>query len=203
MTTTVASGGTLEINNVSIGGELLDVQGTGVGGRGAVVGMGGTSGAATGAVTLAGGTTIGVDAGSTLNLSGVVSGARALTKILGGALTLSGGANAYSGLTTVSDGTLNLSKTTGVAIAGALTIGNGLGGQDVDKVNLTGSNQIADTAAVTIAAGGVLELNANTDTIASLNMDAGLATQAKVAATGGGATTGLTIAGTGVGCVPA
>ena len=97
-----------------------------------------------------------------------------LVKSGAGTLQLEGAtlANAYSGTTSVNEGAVVLFKTVGTnAIpAGALTIGDGVGGAKADKVVLRLSNQIADANNVTIASSGVLDLetfNAS-ETIASL-----------------------------------
>jgi autotransporter-associated beta strand protein len=68
--------------------------------------------------------------------------------------------NAYTGTTAVNEGTLVLFKSNGVnAIpAGALTIGDGIGGANADKVVVRNSNQIADGNNVTIASSGLLDL---------------------------------------------
>jgi autotransporter-associated beta strand protein len=79
-------------------------------------------------------------------LDGVVSSG-GITKAGAGQLSLTGaGANIYSGTTTVNEGTLFLQKTGGaIAIAGGLTIGDGVGS---DVVSLGASDQIADTVVV-------------------------------------------------------
>jgi autotransporter-associated beta strand protein len=73
-------------------------------------------------------------------------------------------ANTYTGVTRVQNGTLELSKPAGVtSVPGALSIFAG-------TVRLTAPNQIADTSAVSVnGAGSSLDLNANNETIASLN----------------------------------
>ena len=91
--------------------------------------------------------------------AGVISGAGAVA-VDGGTLTLAGtAANTYSGTTTVNGGTLDLNKTAGQnAVSGALVIGNGSGSA---TTRLLASNQISDTAAVTLASGGTPTLNLN------------------------------------------
>ena len=148
--------------------ENLTISGTGLGNaaisRGALVGMRQWP-AFPGTVTLGAASTIGVEQGGTLNLSGVVAlGANNLTKLLPGNLTLSGtGANTGTGTTIVNEGSLTANKTAAIAIPGPLTVGNGLGGAGADVVTIsgTGGNQIPDTAAaVTVDAGGTLTLTA-------------------------------------------
>src|SRR5262249_2245532 len=89
----------------------------------------------TGTVILNANSTIGVDAGSTLNISGQVTSVQTagfgLTKVGGGTLQLSNtgtgnNANNYTGTTTVEEGLLQL-NTTAVSFAGALTIGDNAG----------------------------------------------------------------------------
>jgi autotransporter-associated beta strand protein len=85
-----------------------------------------------------------------------------LIKVGPGTMQLEGGgtANSYTGTTTVNEGTLVLFKAVGVdAIpAGALTIGDGVGGAGADKVILRNSNQIADTNNVAISSSGLLDM---------------------------------------------
>lgn len=104
--------------------------------------------------------------------SGAISGAAgALAKSGSGTLTLSGSAsNTYAGATVVNAGEVRLAKTSGNAIAGNLVIGDGV---NASSVRLLGSNQIADTSAVTIAAQGVLNLDGHSDAIGSLTLSGG------------------------------
>ncbi len=100
--------------------------------------------------------------------SGPVSGIGGVV-IDGGQLTLSGtSANTYSGPTIVNAGTVVLGKTAGTtAVAGNLMIGDGTGS---DTVRLAAANQIADTARVTLTAGGTptFDLAGHAETIGSL-----------------------------------
>ena len=86
-------------------------------------------------------------------------------------VTLLGGAsNTYVGLTDVQGGTLRLQKTGGSqAVPGDLTIGNGA------TVLLAGNEQISQTAGneVTVNAGGLLDVNTRTETLARLVLDGG------------------------------
>jgi autotransporter-associated beta strand protein len=86
-----------------------------------------------------------------------------------GTATFSGGsANTYSGTTTVSEGTLNLNKTAGVnAIAGSsITITNGA------TLLLSASNQVVDTASVTLSGGTIQRGSGVTETFGNLNLTA-------------------------------
>ncbi len=98
-------------------------------------------------------------------------------------------ANTYTGTTTVNAGTLILSRFTGttvisnesLSITGNLVIGDGSGTDTVKLGTVEGGavsngiliNQIADTSAVTINTGGVLNLNRFSEQIGSLTMTGG------------------------------
>ena len=103
-------------------------------------------------------------------------GAAGITKEGAGTITLSGTvANTYTGDTTVNAGTLILAKTAGVnAVVGNLIIGDGAG---TDIVQLTNSNQIADTSVATFngsgANAGSLRLNNQSETIGGLSSTGG------------------------------
>ena len=101
----VANGATLQVQQIAnaalaLGAYPLTVIGTGytAGTTGAIEMLGGGTGINTlsGAVTLIGDTTIGVDVGQ-LTMSGIISGAAAITKVGLGMLSL-GGANTYNGI---------------------------------------------------------------------------------------------------------
>jgi fibronectin-binding autotransporter adhesin len=194
-TTTVLDGGTLAFSGTFTSAENLTVTGSGVGGAGAIQAVSGTS-TLSGAVTLSGATTLAASSGNTLTLSNTatgITGAQALSLAGAGDINVAristgvgtvdinstgtvtydgtGTANTYTGTTTVNSGTLVLNKTAGTnAIAGNLVIGNGSG---TDTVRLAASNQIADTAGVTINSSGVFNLNNFDENIARLNGAAG------------------------------
>jgi autotransporter-associated beta strand protein len=81
--------------------------------------------------------------------------------ILGGFLT-----NTYAGTTTVNEGTLGLDKVLdATAIAGPLTIGDGIGAARSAVVSLTAADQVADTAPVRIDVDGLFKKNNNSEKI--------------------------------------
>ncbi|QYM79384.1 autotransporter-associated beta strand repeat-containing protein [Horticoccus luteus] len=127
-----------------------------------------------GPATLTGTRTLTVNTDTTLSGAiGETGGARGLTKAGTSTLTLSGAAaNTYTGTTTVNAGTLLLNKSSGNAIAGNLVVGDGIG---TDTVRLLASNQIADSANITVNASGVLDLNNYSDTVAALTVAGGAA----------------------------
>ena len=140
--TTVASGASLDVQ-ANIGTEAIGVQGTGVGGNGALVTGSGT-GTVGGTVTLAANTSIG--GAGTLNINGVVAaGAFTVDKV--GAGTTNFGTTS----TLTSLGTLN-------ATAGTTNVNSVLG---------TGSSAVAVTGATFLKFGSVSQ------TLASLSIDAG------------------------------
>jgi autotransporter-associated beta strand protein len=229
-TTTVADGATLALSGAITSAENISVAGAGVGGLGALQGVSGTS-ALSGTVTLAGATTVGATTGNTLslaaiggtgqnltttgagnvNLTGAITtGSGGLTVGSTGTVTMSGAANTYTGTTTVNSGTLALAKTAGVtALAGNLTVNAG-------TVRLDNSNQIADTATVTLNNSATLNLNDRSETIGQLNSTSATTTVALGTGAGtltlngpnntnsnyagkitGGASSSLTVSGTG------
>jgi fibronectin-binding autotransporter adhesin len=125
----------------------------------------------TGTTTLTGGATFNLPAIDVSFSSPVAQsgGSWGMTKVGSGKLTLDGAvANSYTGTTRINAGTIELNKTPGVnAVPAGLDIFGG-------TVRLLASNQIADAAAVTVNnAASTLDLNGNSETIASLNGTAG------------------------------
>ena len=148
--TSVASGATLEVNNVNLGNEALSLAGTGVAGVGALVGTGANA-AAGGAISLTADSRIG-GAGALL-LSGPVSGGFALDKAGAGSLGLSG-ANSYSGATTVTAGTLVAGHATALGtVAGGTTV---LAGATLEINNVNLGNEALSLAGDGLSGVGAL-----------------------------------------------
>jgi autotransporter-associated beta strand protein len=210
-TTTVASGAALQLQGgISVGTEVLTLNGTGIGNTGALRNTSGTNSWA-GAVTLASATRINSDAG-TLTVSGdfggapqnlsvggsgnttlsgaIGTGTGTLTKDGTGTLTLSGSTtNTFTGGLSLNDGTVILGKTvvTYAAVNGPVTVGDGIGAANSALLQLSQSNQIGSTAAVAINSDGKFDLNGNSQTIGNFSGSGTLAI-----ASGGTLTTGDT-----------
>lgn len=110
-----------------------------------------------------------IDGSFNTTISGVISSTAALNKNGTGTLTFTGtAANTASGATVVNAGTLVLAKPAGVnAIAGALTVGDGLGGAGADVVRLDADFQILPTKQLIIESSGLLDLNGHSETVGS------------------------------------
>ena len=170
---TIAAGSELDVSGgISVGSPITAVSGTGSTGSGAIVNIAGAN-TLTGLITLAGNTTIGANAGQ-LTLSGVIgdnSHGYGLTLVGGGTFVFSGGSgNTYAGATTLVAGTLELSKTVQIAIPAALIIGNGVSAALVQE---TLSDQIYNSATVTVNNSGTLDLNNHNDAFFGIVMTGG------------------------------
>ncbi|MDI1360041.1 MAG: DUF4347 domain-containing protein, partial [Methylobacter sp.] len=121
----------------------------------------------------AGGGTVNISGASNSNtLSGIISGAGALTKTAGGSLTLSGN-NTYTGATTVSAGTLiaghanalgATAGSTSVASGATLQLANGITLAENLSINGTGASSagaLTVTSAGTATAGGTVTMTAD------------------------------------------
>jgi len=198
--TTVSSGAALELSGGIAPTNNISIASTGVGGNGAIRNVSGTN-TLSGTITETAAATITADTGTTLNLTGNLTGVpitapNVNTTFAGagainvaqittgtgqvdisttGTVTYNGGAtaNTYTGLTTVNSGTLSLNKTAGTnAITnGGLLINGG-------SVSLAANNQIADGAAVTLANSGSFNVNGRTETIGQLTTTSTTATTA-------------------------
>ncbi len=160
--TTVA--GTLTINDrtfaasdfgsgaITLSGGTID--GTGQVNLGNNVNSSGTSTIGVATLDLGGATrTLNVTSGTTTVSSAIQNGG--LTKDGGGILTLSGTTdNTYTGQTTVSRGRLRMQKSSADAVAGDILVNGG-------TLDWGGSNQVADTASITLDS-GVLQTESDT-----------------------------------------
>jgi autotransporter-associated beta strand protein len=128
-----------------------------------------------GPITLNGDVFINVFGGTFTN-SGAISGAGGVTKGQTGTLIYAGsGANSYLGDTILNTGILELAKTVPTAgiVNGTLTIGDELGGTDVDIVREMGANQINSSIPITINSSGLLDLNGFSDAIGAITFSGG------------------------------
>lgn len=176
---TVVESGAALIADVGIAiAEPITINGTGAAGVPGVLrsgetnagGIGSTTSIWSGTITLGSDATLGSDPGfevsqqqqpSSLIVTGVISGSANLTVGANCSVVFGGSsANTYTGTTTV-DGNLSLDDSGGNCVPGALDIAGG-------TVQLQLSNQIADSASVTVDTGGTFALGASNDTIASL-----------------------------------
>ncbi len=193
--TVVSAGATLELSGGIAPTNAISIAGTGVGSNGAIRNVSGAN-TLSGTITETVSAKITADTGTTLNLTGNLTGSN-MTTWLGGAgdinisqittglgqvnvagsgtVTYNGGttANTYTGLTIVDSGTLSLNKTAGTnaITAGGLLINGG-------TVSLAANNQIADGAAVTLNGTGIFNVNGKTETIGQLNTTSATATTA-------------------------
>ncbi len=104
--------------------------------------------------------------GGTATFSGAISGAGTLSKTGIGTVTLSGAsANTFTGMTTVSAGTLQLNKTSGTAaVAGNVAVASGA------TLLLSASDNVANTAAVTLSGGTITRGSGVSEVFGNLNL---------------------------------
>jgi autotransporter-associated beta strand protein len=116
-----------------------------------------------------------VTGSSNTSITGVIAnggtGAGNIIMSGSGTLTLSGtSSNSYTGTTSVQSGTVNLNKSAGFNAVGtgAITVGDGVGATSSANIVLLASNQIADTAAVTLNSDGRLSTGNFTESIGTI-----------------------------------
>ncbi|MBC8097627.1 MAG: autotransporter-associated beta strand repeat-containing protein, partial [Akkermansiaceae bacterium] len=166
--TVVNSNAVLLLNNAHITNEVLTLNGTNPDGA---LQNNATADWA-GSIVLGANTFI--EASSDFGIDGEISGTGGFTKIGTGTLTLYGATgNTYGGDTFVNEGELFLDKSSGTAISsGTLTIGDGLGGANVDIVRELASFQIGSIPIV-VNSSGLLDLNGFSDTVGALTLNGG------------------------------
>lgn len=138
-----------------------------------------------------------------VHLDSNISGSVGMALIEGstnGTLTLAGINNTFAGGMTVRDGILELNSTgVNTAIPGGLTIGNNSGPGASAVVRLLQSQEIANSAPISILNDGLLDLNGCFEQIGSLSLTTG-ATSSSAVTTGAGLLTlggDVTVSGTG------
>jgi autotransporter-associated beta strand protein len=169
--TTVNSNGVLFLNNVQVTNENLTINAT-------YLFPFQTSGDSvwTGDILL--NSDIYLTTGSSLLLSGQISGPGGLTTYSGGDLTFGGtNANTYTGTTWVYDGTLYLDKdpttASNGAMGGPLIIGRDLLPEDNDWVVISNPSQLPDNIQITINASGLLWMSGYSDTVGDIIFNGG------------------------------
>jgi autotransporter-associated beta strand protein len=104
-----------------------------------------------------------------LALGGAISGPGGLKKVGAGNLTLNGNpTNTFTGLTFVAEGELILNKPTSEAIHGDLTIGDGIGGANADRVRVINGDEIWNGSRVIINSSGQLILDSVLELVGSI-----------------------------------
>ena len=172
----VASGAALElIGGITIGAESFTLAGTGVGGTGALLNVGGNN-TFGGALTLSAATTIGSAAGTlTLNGPGLNTGGNALTFAGAGDISLMIALGGTAGFTKTGAGALSLDtvfNTTGTVVLAGGTLRLGGLGQTIGTLQVTGDSILDFAGASTlnltnlsVSAGVVLTIANWVDTV--------------------------------------
>ncbi len=115
------------------------------------------------------------DPAATLTFTNVVSGDARLRKLGDGEFRLYGTqANTFIGTLQLDAGRVALGKPNGVnALAGDLVIGDGVGGNSVDRLRFDASNQIPDNSKIRVNSSGFFNLNGKTETVGPLALQGG------------------------------
>jgi fibronectin-binding autotransporter adhesin len=157
------------------------------------IGSAGTlgSGSYAGAISIASGSTLAYSSGAAQTLSGVLSGAGALTKDTSSSSTLTlTGANTHSGGTTINAGTLQVGNggTTGTLGSGAVTDNANL------AFNLSSAysipNTISGSGTMSATSGGALTINGATTLSGNITLTAGNASGVSSTSVANGSVTG-------------
>jgi fibronectin-binding autotransporter adhesin len=164
--TIVGSGATLELsNNVNVVGEFITLNGTGMGGNGALRNLSGDN-TNTGTLTLASDGRIQTEEGTSLTQSGTVNnGGHNLTVHSLGTTVISGAITNTGGLTQSGGGTLTLSGNN--TFSGATTIAGG-------TLQIDGNSRLGNTnTTLTISNAGTLRVTSAADITNAITIGAG------------------------------
>ncbi|HEX5222495.1 MAG TPA: autotransporter-associated beta strand repeat-containing protein, partial [Verrucomicrobiae bacterium] len=166
--TSVAVGATLLLNSVSVGSEYLYLRSDGYLGAGVLFNQQGNNSWA-GDIELMASTCINISGGSSLNLTGRITGAGDLTKWGSGTLKIAGDtSNDFIGTTWIDAGTLQLAKhNSHRAIPGSLRIG-ALDGPPVTVTVLSNYQFTPGMTSVTLQPGCTFNINQSTQFISGL-----------------------------------
>jgi fibronectin-binding autotransporter adhesin len=166
--TVVSNGGTLDLAGQAVGAEVItSIQGTGVGGAGAIINSSFAAASLSGNIALTGDTTVG---SGNITLSGAVTSSYSMTKIGSGTLTLSGTTDNVGLMAIVNSGTLVLAKTSSSspthvhAIGGYGLIVNG----GTAQLGGTGNDQIWDDGSNVTVTSGTFDTNGQNETMHAL-----------------------------------
>ncbi|AWM41402.1 Extracellular serine protease precursor [Gemmata obscuriglobus] len=185
--TTVASGAALVLaSGITVQNEALTL--TSAAGSSAALQVSSGTNVWTGTVSVIGNNQIGpgdeaiinvTGATGSLEFSNVVSGDAKIRKLGAGELKLTGTAsNTFVDTLQIEQGTVSLKKiapvgTTVNAVAGAIIVGDGQGGNNADVLRLDAPNQIPDTRAITVNSSGLFDLNGSNETVGPLALQGG------------------------------
>ena len=169
--TTTIGAGVLALTNGSAIADTADVSLSNIAGATLAVNSsetigslqgGGTTG---GNVSIASGRTLTVAEPGSQTFAGAITNAGGLTKSGAGTLTLTA-SNAYTGATTVTNGVLALDRTGGGALSGTTSIGVGTGA----KLLVSQSDQVNNSAAVTLSGGTIQRASGVSEVFGNLNL---------------------------------
>jgi autotransporter-associated beta strand protein len=151
--------------------EPLTIMGEGMGGTNGAIRLGSAATIATNLVLSAPGT-IHTMSGGNLVIDGVISGTGPLSKTGPGTLRLAGNsANAFTGGLLAREGLVLLAKTTGNAVPGILTIGEGETDGATATARHLGSSQVGAT--VTVNPGSLYDLNGHDEACSHVVLNGG------------------------------
>ncbi len=166
----VAPGAVLDLNGQNVGAEPLSLDGTGIGGAGALINSSTAAASLSGAITLAGNSSIG--GSGELALTGPVGGAFTLTLVGNGNLNSSAGRVDSSVLSIVDNkngGSAFISQASGgVALSGTMTNGSSIDLIDAGTTTLVGP---LDAGAGNVTLSGAVTGEANLLTANTLTLN--------------------------------